>query len=175
MNDCQHRLTAETGILEARGTITVPAGDAGALLDPVIVSLAAVVQGDTPLARISPKDYLSIRSGGDGPVPVCYAVVGRTLYLTPTPSVDTILSLLYAARSGEFNSSTNLEVTGEYARVTERLVGAYTLLDDGQPELAARALADYQADVQRLRLRARRRGVSLGSRMIRLRGANPRG
>jgi hypothetical protein len=172
-NQAQMRVTADTGILEEVASLTVPAG-AGVLLPAVVIRLRSVVQGAVELPRRSPRDYLaSLSANWTAPAIISYTIIGRTLYLTPSPSLDTDLVITYTRRSAETSSDDSLEVSGEYARVCERLVGAYALLDDGQPELAAQALSDYDADVQRLRLRAQRRGRGISSSRIRLGGVNP--
>lgn len=170
-NDCQKRVTAQTGILETAASLVVPAGPGGVALPAVVVSLYSVKSGTDEVARLTARDYVQLVSQASSvPATICYTLLGRTLYLLPAPSVDTTLTIIYAKRSDEITSGSQLEVTGEYERVVERLVGAYALLDDGQPELAAHALADYDADIARLRLRAQRRGTGIGTQRIRLRG-----
>lgn len=170
-NDCQQRVSAQTGVLETSAPLTVPAGTAGVQLPDEVVALYAVASGADELPRLSAVDYLRYRSASLSLANVvAWTLIGRTLYLLPNPSAATVLTLIYAKRSATIDSGSSLEVVGEYARVVERLVGSYALLDDGQPELAARALADYDADLQRLRLRAVRRGTGLGSTRIRLPG-----
>jgi hypothetical protein len=170
-NDCQKRVTAQTGILGTALTVTVPSGTGGLLLPTNLVQLYSVKSGVDEVPAIAARDYVrSVSLGSSVPATQCHAVIGRTLYLLPSPSVDTDVTLIYAKRSDDIDSGTQLEVSGEYERACERLVGAYILLDDGQPELAARSLADYDADIARLRLRAQRRGIGIGTQRIRLRG-----
>lgn len=170
-NDCQKRVTAQTGILETVGQVTVPPGAGGVILPAAVVSIYSVRNGSDEVSGIHFRDYAQqISRGVSIPNRQVYTLLGRTLYLLPSPSVAQTLTLIYSKRSDDIDSGRQLEVTGEYERVVERLVGAYTLLDDGQPELAARALADYDADIARIRLRAQRRGTGIGSQRIRLRG-----
>ncbi len=170
-SDCQRRVAAETGILQSAAMLVVPAGTAGVQLDPVVVRLLAVTTGNVEVLPMRAADYLRDRSGGFAfePTQAAYALIGRTLYLSPDPSVDTTLTIVYTQRTVDLDETLTLELTGGYARLCEQLVGAYALLDDGQPELAAQGLADYQAELQRLRLHAQRVGVGVASRRIGMR------
>jgi hypothetical protein len=175
-NDAQRRVTAESEILVTTLSLTVPAGDVGGLLDPSVVRVLAAFNGTTEQVRMTPGGYIRARSGGDAlstDTDALYTIIGRHLYLLPVPTADTVLTLICSIRSHDYTSAAALEVGGEYARVVERLAAAYALLDDGQPELAQQAMADYEADMQRLRLRAKRRATSIGTTRIRRRGVNP--
>jgi hypothetical protein len=167
-NDAQRRVTADTEILQGSATLTVPAGSSGVVLDPVVVRLLSVTLGVERVIYQRSSDYLEARSGGYAfqPSAPAYTLLGRTLYLTPDPSADTDLSIVYTKRSGDLDETLTLEVSGGYARAVEMIVAAYALADDGQPELAQQALADYAAESQRLRLHAQRRGVSTSTRTI---------
>jgi hypothetical protein len=167
-NDAQRRVSADTGILQEIAVITVPAGTSGVQLDPAVVRLLSVSNG---LDQVQPQraaDYLEARSGGYAfqPSTPAYALVGRTFYLSPDPSLDTDLTITYAKRSGDLDETLTLEVSGGYARAVEMIVAAYALQDDGQPELANQALADYRAEVQRLQLHAQRRSSGITTRRI---------
>jgi hypothetical protein len=171
INDCQRRVTAETGILQEAASLVVPAGTAGAPLDAVVVTLLAVTLGSREVSYQRASDYLRARSGGYAfqPADPTYTLIGRTLYLSPDPSQDTTLTLTYTKRSGDIDETQQLEVSRGYERAVELLVAAYALQDDGQPELAQQGLVDYQAEAQRLRLHAQRRAVANTTRRIGLR------
>lgn len=155
VNDCQRRVCADTGVLEKRATLVVPAAAVSVALPTDARQILAIFDGQTRLPSINPVEYMRSTTGAAVRSSArAWCVIGRTLYLTPTAPEDHTLTLFYAQRPADATSATTLEVTGEFERLVERLVGASVLLDDGQPELAQNELSAYDRDVARLRYRA---------------------
>lgn len=166
IDQAQKRITADGRMLVKKTTLTT-ANLASVTLPADLVELKALLFGGTPAEPISTGDYLSFLTGDLSTATVTqsviqYAIIGRTLYFWGTPVVDA--TIVYVYRSATIDSSSTFQVTGEWERLMERLVGANILLDDGQPELALAELEQYAIDTTRLR----RRDISGSGRTSRI-------
>ena len=87
---------------------------------------------------------------------LAFASVGRTLYLYPTSATAATLTAFYSYRPATIDTGSTFELLGTAERLIERLVSAYVLMDDGQPELSQAELAAYMIDAGRVKRRDRR-------------------
>jgi hypothetical protein len=82
-----------------------------------------------------------------------YALVGRTLYVLPVPAEAGELTLLYQARSGDFDSPDELELAGPAKELFELLLDSQIPFDRGETEIGVDGLSRYEAEAQVLRTR----------------------
>jgi hypothetical protein len=173
----QYRVAADTLALVKQATLTAPAGAASVTLPSDVLRLLAVATSDGSLLNPTTiREFLSIKTleaTEQGPSNSLFVVVGRDLMLWPTPGTDLTLTITYSYRPAAITSASTLEVTGLGARLVERLAASYSLLDDGQPELAQSELGDYQKDASRLK-RIERRREGQGGRISTVRGTRRR-
>lgn len=157
MNAAQKRLSADLRILEKRTTLTIPATVGTSVLPDEVIELTALYLDEMPLVPMTREQYLELADDAGTGTSISdllmYAVIGRTLYFWPKPITATTLTAIYSYRAATMDSADEFELTGEAERVLERLVAAFKLMDDGQPELAQTELANYQEDVLRIRAR----------------------
>lgn len=94
-------------------------------------------------------------------------LIGRTLGVRPEPTTALPVTIYYQARpTAPADSDGTLELTGDHARLVDRLVAHYQLADDGQPERSQSELAFYQEEARRIRARR----IYPRRRRIRIRG-----
>lgn len=126
----------------------------GALLPDDVARVLAVSDGSRDIPLIVERDALMALAGATLAVDTGHWIIGRTIGVYPGAMVP-LYTVTYQARPTQPTTEAgSLELTGEHARLTDRLVAHYQLADDGQPERSAGELAFYQQDA--LRLRARR-------------------
>lgn len=163
MNEAQYRVAADTLCLEKQATLTIPAGETNVSLPDDVITIRSLVQGTTLLNEITTRDIVTLQSAVslvDVSDRTSYALVGRTLHVTPAPSQPLVLSIIYTARPAPYQSNHDLETLGESKVLVERLVAAMRLQDDGQPERAASELYGYSKDARRQRLQGATTGPS---------------
>lgn len=161
INAAQQRVASDTGLLQKRATITVPAGSASVTLPAEVIEIQAVFSGANEVPVIPVVDYMRLVTGNDATTiqdlttNTFFIVVSRSLYIWPTSAAATSLTAYYTYRPEQMTSETSLELQGGAKRLVERLSSAYFLFDDGQPELGQTELASYQKDATRLSKRNR--------------------
>ena len=160
INAAQIRTAADTGLLQKRATVTVPAGSPSVALPAELVEIQGVFSGTDELRCIPTVDYMRLVTGTStqltgGTLNTSFIVVSHSLYVWPTPAVDLDLSVYYTYRPALVTDQSTLELQGGAERLIERLASAYLLLDDGQPELGQTELGNYQKDATRLAKRNR--------------------
>lgn len=148
------RVAVETRALSKRADLPLSQGVGEYQMSGDVVKILAVLDsGGNPLAPIQTDDALSIISSGDpfGNVQGYYSLVPGVIGLLPTPSGDGSVTIYYQARPAVLDSDDEFELTGEYENLIEKLMLAYRLDDDGQPELAQEHQSYYLTDMGRLR------------------------
>ncbi len=173
INAAQQRVASDTGLLQKRATVTIPAGTASVALPAEVVEVQGVFSGDSAVSVIPVIDYMRLATGdattiSDISTNTFFIVISRTLYIWPTGASATDLSVYYTYRPAAVTSETNLELSGGAKRLVERLASAYILFDDGQPELGQTELGSYQKDATRLA--KRNRGAQGGGGQFRIVG-----
>ena len=164
INYCQMRATADLRVVEVKTTLTASAATNTVALPDDVVRVTGLFINGLALTRMQEQDYLRLSSSSlttaDTGAAILYLILGRTLYIWPKPDSTTTVDIFYSKRSQQIDSSADLDVTGEAERLVERLVAAYKLIDDGQPELGQAELAMYLRDVVKIRRRyVRGKGV----------------
>ena len=160
INAAQIRAAADTGLLQKRATVTIPAGSPSAVLPAELVEIQGVFIGSDELRCIPTVDYMRLTTGTDtiltgGTLNTSFIVASHSIYVWPTPGADLDLSVYYTYRPAIVDDQSTLELQGTAKRLVERLASAYLLLDDGQPELGQTELGSYEKDANRLAKRNR--------------------
>ena len=160
-NEAQMRVAAQTLLLEKKAVVTVPSGSRTVAIADDIVRITAAFAGTTRLESMTTDEMIcelsAVYETNVSSTPM-WALIGRTFYLTPAPSTDYRVTIIYAARPAAYESDQPLEVQGEAENLVERLVAAYRLIDDGQPERGAAELHSYEEDARLYQGVARSRG-----------------
>lgn len=159
IQSAQYRVASDTRVLKKKAPLTLLAGATSLTLPAEVIRLEGLFNGSDPVVPVRVVEYLQTVSasvaGWSGDLMI-FAVIGRSVYLHPTPSADLTLTAYYSYRPAAITSASSLELSGQAERLVERLAGAYLLVDDGQPELGQEELAAYYKDAGRLRHQTRR-------------------
>lgn len=164
VNWMQKRVSGETFALERKTTLTLLQDVGEYALPDDLVALEGIYSGVDPLAELGPDQLLSFLSGATTAYygEQGYVIVGTTLYVLPVPTSAGELTVVYYARSGEFQSDDELELDAVGERVLDNLIDAYMLLDYGEPEMGVNVLAQAETDLARARRANRGRGGHSG-------------
>ena len=159
MQAAYQRAAADIRALEKKTTLTLSAGAASLTLPAEVVRIEAIFNGTGAVSQIPTVEYMRLASGStvtlSDSTGQFFCVIARTVYFWPTVGVDTPLTFFYSYRPADLDSSASFALVGPAKRLLERLASGYSLLDDGQPELAQAELLSYQKDAKRLRSRLR--------------------
>ena len=152
------RVSSDTLVLTKKTTLNLAADASTLALPPELIRLEALYIGSKTVPEVSAVDYMRLVTGAvlNGSE-LAFATVGRTLYVYPTSAQAVELTVFYSYRPAPIDSGSTFELTGVAERLVERLVSAYVLMDDGQPELSQAELAAYMIDAGRVKRRDRRR------------------
>jgi hypothetical protein len=161
VNEAQKRVCADTLLLEKKANLTFTPGNRTSLLAEDVIRITAAYAGVSRLDMVT-TDEMVCETSATNETNVSetprWAVIGGSFYLTQIPTQTYTVTIIYTARSADYESDVPLEVTGEAENLVERLAAAYKLLDDGQPERSAAELQTYETDVRLYRRLARSRG-----------------
>ncbi len=156
-DDAQRRVAADTLTYQKKATLVVPDTGFVSLPTDLIVIDGIYKDETTELDYATSDDLLAFLSSGSTQSPsnaVCASIVGRTLYVFPTPSEDLTLTLVYRARPVVWQSNHDFVLSGPYETLIDQLVQADLLLDNGQTTVAQAMLAQYDQTAGVMRRRA---------------------
>lgn len=157
-DSAQKQIAALTLSIEERTTIEVTTSGV-ADLPANVLQVEALYVGTERLPRITTDDMLGFLTGGTGAWvgESSFVIVGRELHVLPVPSETVELTMIARVRPADMTIGDQFQLTGEQKDLTQRLVGAMILLDDGEPEVAVEQLQIVLQDAQRLRVAQTRR------------------
>ncbi len=154
VESCQQRVAADTVVREAKTTLALTAGDFTYDLPADLIELEGIYNDTVALDDLTISELMAVLSGTGASNylgPQGYAVVGRTLYVLPTPAAADTLTLVYVQRPPAFDSQAELELDGAEREILEALLDGNVVFDRGETEVGSAALARYMVEAQRRR------------------------
>jgi len=155
-DDAQRRVACDTLCIQRKATLTMPT-TGYVQLPAEVVRIEGIYLGTEQLQRASEDslmEFLSAGSVGSQTSVAFYSIVGRRVYLIPTPSEEQTITLVYKSRPVTWQSDRALEVTGPFESLVDQLVQVTMQVDSGQTRLAADGMQTYQVEAGRLRRKA---------------------
>lgn len=162
-NNAQMRVCADALLLHAQTTLTMLAGENFVTLPDDLIRMTGISVSAMPLPVVPRDRAIMLQSLPENAVvgDQGHYLLGRTLYLSPTPIQDTTITIAYIRRPAQMQSDDQLEISGQAEEAVRLRVLADTLTDDGQDEMAQLHEQLYQQAIRNVR----RQSGQLASRL----------